>query len=578
MLVFGCHLPLAATAPCCGVGESCGVASGEAERASVENSLAGFFSHLTDTSSYPARWDCGEWTPIEGWLHIISDTGIFLAYLAIPLTIVFYLWKRRDVPMNGTLLLFAAFILSCGTGHLLEAVIFYHPVYRVAGLLKLFTAVVSWATVLALMRMMPRLLELPSLVTRNELLEKAARAKGEFLANMSHEIRTPMTAILGYAELLSDRDRGGTKPMDRQEVVQTIQQNGRHLLAIINDVLDMSKIEAGRVHVERLNTDTVWLVDEIAGSLRRRAEGKGIGLHVRYDEDTPASFETDPTRMRQILLNLVGNAIKFTEIGGVTIQVSRFLDGGGTSHLRFSVQDTGIGMTPEQLTLVRDFESFAQADGSTTRRFGGTGLGLKISQSLAELLDGSIEIESEANAGSTFTLVVKASKTSDQRVDLTALPAPVENRTPEAEQVAGEALLLAGVRVLLVEDGPDNQTLIAFLLTRAGAEVEVAGNGRVGIERVIAAKREGRAHQLVLMDMQMPVLDGYDATRELRQAGNRLPIIALTAHAMAEDRQRCLGAGCDDYLTKPLDPDLLLATCRLHLEAAGVEGVCPVEA
>ncbi|MEO0530510.1 MAG: ATP-binding protein, partial [Planctomycetota bacterium] len=526
------------TAACCDAAGTCAI-----DPPPVENSLAGFFGSLFDTSSYPARWNCGEWTPLEGWLHIVSDIGIFLAYVAIPLALVYGMVKRRDVPFHSILVLFAAFILFCGTGHLLEAVIFYHPIYRVAGLLKLATAIVSLVTAFILIRLMPKLLDLPSLATRNEVLERTARTKTEFLANMSHEIRTPMTAILGYADILADAHDG--EPLDKdsqRQALETIRQNGAHLLAIINDILDMSKIEAGRISIERLPVRVDHLLSDIVDLLQDRARQSGNSLRIVYAAPIPQTIYTDPTRIRQILLNLIGNALKFTDQGSVTVHVSFLPKGNTRGRLRLAVIDTGLGMTEDQLESIRAFEPFVQADGSTTRKYGGTGLGLKISNSLAELLGGTIEIESEPGVGSTFALVFDVGS-----LGAIFAPSPEGESTPKpapdaSEQAAKKDLPLAERRLLLVEDGPDNQRLIRFLLERAGASVDVAENGRIGVSKALHATADDQPYDVILMDMQMPVLDGYGAMRELRESDYSGPIVALTAHAMAEDRLRCLDA------------------------------------
>jgi PAS domain S-box-containing protein len=384
---------------------------------------------------------------------------------------------------------------------------------------------------------------------RNAALD-AVRAKSEFLANMSHEIRTPMTAILGYAGLLME---ARLPRRDRQEYVETIRRNGEYLLGLINDILDLSKLEAGKMIVESVPCSPAELVREVGTMLRGRATGKGLAFEVAIDDAVPAAVLTDPTRVRQILVNLVGNAIKFTETGGVRVVVD--VDGSsgeGRVGLRFAVTDSGIGMTDEE--RARLFEPFAQADASTTRRFGGTGLGLAISWRLAELLGGSLAVTTAPAEGSTFTFTLDVAITEGVPV-----AAPTQDR-PE------EPAPRLRARVLLAEDAPDSQRLIAFYLRKAGAEVEVAGNGRLACEQFRAASEAGRTFDLVVMDMQMPEMDGYEATAALRRAGVRTPIIALTAHALRADRQRCLDAGCTDYLPKPVDRSMLLQRLHSHLD------------
>lgn len=561
------------TPSCCDPNSVCAL-DGSETAGLVENSLSGFFSNLFDTSSYPARWNCGEWTPLEGWLHIGSDVLIFLAYLAIPLSILYCLWKRRDVPFNSVLILFSAFILSCGTGHLLEAVIFYCPIYRVAGLLKLTTALVSVATAIVLMRLLPRILDLPSLANRNELLERASKTKSEFLANMSHEIRTPMTAILGYATILAEAEKETNQPIseaDRLNAVQTIQKNGQHLLTIINDVLDMSKIDANRIEISKVSIKLVELLEEVIGLMQAQANDKGIELCLCPETKLPAVVISDPMRLRQILLNLIGNAIKFTKVGSVTLRVSHKLIQNDVDEnrdeLSFAVIDSGIGMDADQLATIRKFEAFTQADGSTSRNYGGTGLGLRISNSLATLLGGSLHIESTKTksineSGSNFTLKLPVEVAKEDATDNNNIESSTFETTQSTPLTTDDVPPLAGTEILLVEDGPDNQRLISFFLKQAGANVTLRENGRTGVDHAMLQKKVGEAFDLIIMDMQMPVLDGYDATRELRRSGYRNKIIALTAHAMAEDRNRCLEAGCDDYLSKPIDREKLIQMCQ----------------
>ncbi|HZP41429.1 MAG TPA: PAS domain S-box protein [Candidatus Binatia bacterium] len=389
--------------------------------------------------------------------------------------------------------------------------------------------------------------------SRNAALE-AARAKSEFLANMSHELRTPMTAILGYADLLSDPEADAD---ERASYLETIRRNGEHLERILNDILDLSKIEAGKLVLERVGCSPAELVAQVASLLRPRALGKGLTLDVEYRTPIPARIQGDPTRVRQILLNLAGNAIKFTETGGVrlVLGMSDATDA-APARLRIEVTDTGIGIAPEALPTL--FAPFSQADASTTRRFGGTGLGLAISKRLAEMLGGDITVTSTPGAGSTFVLALDTGPLDGVPMVTAAEPAaPPPARRRARRRLEG--------RILLVEDAPDTQRLVSFWLRRAGAQVETADDGEAGCAAALAAAGAGRPFDVVLMDMQMPRLDGYAATARLRAAEHRAPVIALTAHAMDGDRERCLAAGCDDFLPKPIDPDALLATIARHL-------------
>ena len=391
----------------------------------------------------------------------------------------------------------------------------------------------------------------------------ATRAKSEFLANMSHEIRTPMTAILGFTDLLHDDGDRDRAPDRRLQYIETIRRNGEHLLTIINDILDVAKIEAGKLTVERIACSPVQLVEDVVSLMRVRAAGKNITLDTVYETEIPELISSDPTRIKQILINLVGNAVKFTELGGVTLRVAleRFEDAG--ARLRFEVADTGMGMSDEQRG--RLFGSFSQADASVTRRFGGTGLGLQISRRLAEMLGGDITVVSRPGAGSTFTATVDVGDLDGVKfIDQVTAG---KFKTPE-RAASSETVSLEGVRILLAEDGPDNQRLISHHLKKAGATVQVAENGMAGIRAVTEnGGLEGRLRtpfpfDIVLTDMQMPEMDGYTMTRILRSMGCIAPIVALTAHAMSGDQERCIAAGCDGYATKPIDRIELLRTCR----------------
>ncbi len=399
----------------------------------------------------------------------------------------------------------------------------------------------------------------------NEATEAATRAKSEFLANMSHEIRTPMTAILGFTEVLLGEAALDRAPPERIEAIETIQRNGNYLLQLINDILDLSKIEAGKLDIERTTCSPTQVLADVISLMRVRAAAKGILLDLEYAGGIPEAIQCDPLRLRQILVNLVGNAIKFTETGSVRMVPRLMRPAGEPALLQVEVIDTGIGLTAEQAS--RLFQPFSQADSSTTRRFGGTGLGLTISKRLAEMLGGNITFHSEPGKGSTFRVTVEAGDLAGVRL----LDGPAEAVAPAAQAPAAgnaaAALRLDG-RILLAEDGPDNQRLIGFVLKKAGAEVTVAENGQIAVAEALAARERNVPFDLILMDMQMPVLDGYEATRRLRAAGYTGPILALTAHAMAGDDAKCLDAGCDGYLSKPIDRAMFLPAIAERLKPA----------
>jgi signal transduction histidine kinase/ActR/RegA family two-component response regulator len=397
-----------------------------------------------------------------------------------------------------------------------------------------------------------------------EAAETANQTKTEFLANMSHEIRTPMTAILGFTELMREDARGHAVPPAWLEHLQTIETNGQNLLAIINDVLDLSKIEAGKMTVESLVVHPDQVVREVLDLLRPRAAARHLTLTATYATPIPAAVRSDPVRLRQILVNLVGNAIKFTARGGVTVRLA-LVGEPEQARLEFAVQDSGIGMTNEQMG--RLFGAFEQADSSTTRRFGGTGLGLRISRKLANLLGGDIRVVSTEGNGSTFTLHVPAGNAEAMgSVRPDAAARRRRERLPEADRAMDHAL--AGLRVLVVDDGADNRRLLSAVLGRAGAEVAAVDGAIAAYSAIGDPAAPTSTYDVVLMDMQMPEIDGLTAVRTLRSGGFKAPILAVTANAMVGDRDHCLAAGCNGYATKPIDRLRLVVAVREAVDAA----------
>lgn len=384
--------------------------------------------------------------------------------------------------------------------------------------------------------------------------EEANRAKSRFLANMSHEIRTPLNAILGFTDLLlRGADQGSRQ--ERDEYLAIIHSSGKHLLALINDILDLSKIEAGKLTLELTRFSPLQLLEEIVSVLRVRAQEKGLTLEWEWPDGVPEMVYSDPERLRQLLVNLISNAIKFTERGGVRI-VGRVLSADGCSRLMLQVIDSGIGIPREKWESI--FDPFVQADNSVTRKYGGTGLGLAISRRIVTALGGELTVQSEVGRGSEFTATFDCGSVDGLRsLDPVRMSRYSSDPPGERETIAA----LPPARILLVEDGETNRRLVSIVLKRVGAEVVAAENGRVGVE---LARQQ--PFDMILMDMQMPVMDGYTAAMLLRKEGARLPIIALTAHAMKGDELKCREAGCSDYLAKPIDADRLLRTVRRWLD------------
>ena len=386
-----------------------------------------------------------------------------------------------------------------------------------------------------------------------EVAESANVAKSQFLANMSHEIRTPLNAVIGFAGLLR-RTGSQSDEATRQDYLETIYTSAQHLLSLINDILDLSKIEADRLEIELVRCSPHEVISDVISVLRVRALEKGLSLDYKWQSGMPETILTDPARFRQLLINLVSNAIKFTKIGGVRV-CAAFEPDVPNPHLVIQVSDTGVGIPADKFESI--FDPFVQADNSVTRQFGGTGLGLTICRRISQALGGSISVASEVGKGSAFTATISTG--SLDGVDV--LDAPTTDGMKATRQQPQAPLpSLAGIHVLLVEDGESNRRLITLVLQEAGADVIVAENGRVGADMALKTHVD-----LILMDMQMPVMDGYAATALLRQEGVTVPILALTAHAMIGDEEKCRAAGCSGYIVKPVDADLLVRTIARSL-------------
>ena len=458
----------------------------------------------------------GAWWPAYA-AYVLASVGQFVGY---------FLWDGRSEFLIATFaaVIFAAFLLR-------EGYVVGRTIQR------------NIAQRLALMAITH------SLGDALDRADAASRAKSTFLANMSHELRTPLNAIIGMSQLLADDPESGQS----RGYAGAIRRAGQSLLTLIGDVLDLSQIEAGLVRLQPVALEVRPFIEEVLDMFRPGAEAKSLALRSMYATDAPARFVADPVRLRQILVNLVGNALKFTESGEIRVEIEP--GGNVDGALRIDVTDTGPGISAS--ARPRIFAAFQQADGSASRAHQGSGLGLKISHDLVELMGGSIALVESSAEGSRF------------RIWLPPGEAVPQNATETADPVVADNDSLAGLRVLVVEDNTLNATLLQLMLQRCGCDITCAASGDEGLYRM-----QSEPWDVVLMDCQMPLMDGYEATRRWRELESalgapRLKIVALTANAMAEDRDRCLQAGMDDYLTKPVSLDALRAMLQLHTGAGG---------
>lgn len=378
------------------------------------------------------------------------------------------------------------------------------------------------------------------------VLEETSRFKTQFLANMSHEIRTPIGAILGFVELLMTP---GYSDAERREWAGRIRYNGRHLLRLINDILNLTKVESGKLEVQTEEVDLARILDEIEATMMWPALDKNIRFQVGLATPVPAKFLADPTRLHQIIINVVSNAIKFTHKGNVSLEVHFDSE---KEILSFDIRDSGIGISPEHASKI--FQPFTQADASLSRRYGGTGLGLALSRKIAHLLNGDIElVDSQPGHGSHFRIWLRTTIPPD--TPLISVLDPKSSRKEQSIEQPCKTLSLGGARILVIDDSPDNQVLLSRMLNSSGANVTIAENGDKALQIL-----SSHTFDLILTDIQMPGKDGYQTTREIRALGFKGPVIALTAHALPEEREKCLQAGCDEHLAKPVSRATLIET------------------
>ncbi|MEH2243346.1 ATP-binding protein [Nostoc sp.] len=534
-----------------------------------------FFNYPFHSNGFIPHGHCYLWQTGLVWLHIISDATIAFAYYSIPFLLIYFISKRKDVPFNGVFLLFGAFIIVCGTGHLMEIWTLWHPDYWIAGALKALTAIISIYTAFALFYLMPQALTLPSpaqleainralsseIVERKriekelrlaqEVAQNSSQAKSEFLANMSHELRTPLNGILGFTQILQRTESLSEKG---RKGVGIIYQCGSHLLTLINDILDLSKIEARKLELHPVDFYLPAFIDSVTEICRIRAEQKVIAFHVELDPDLPTGIHADEKRLRQVLINLLGNAIKFTHQGSVTFKVQVIgqesnANGQINYKIRFQVIDTGTGIIPEQAEKI--FQPFEQV-GNQKRQSEGTGLGLAISQKIVLLIGGQIQVESEFGKGSNFWFEAKLPESKDWA----KVSRVVEQGTIIGYQGQRRTILIA-------DDRWENRSVIVNLLEPVGFTVVEATQGEEGWEQALAHKPD-----LIITDLVMPILDGFELINRLRESGQfrETAIIASSASVFAIDQHKSIDVGADVFLPKPVEAETLLEMLRQFLQ------------
>ncbi|MCC5625577.1 ATP-binding protein [Nostoc sp. CHAB 5715] len=534
-----------------------------------------FFNYPFHSNDFVAHGHCYLWKTGLVWLHIISDATIAIAYYSIPFLLIYFISKRKDVPFNGVFLLFGAFIIACGTGHLIDIWTLWHPDYWIAGGLKALTAIISIYTAFALFYLMPQALALPSpaqlevinralsteIVERKriekelrlaqEVTQNSSEAKSEFLANMSHELRTPLNGILGYTQILQRTESLSEKG---RRGVSIIYQCGSHLLTLINDVLDLSKIEARKLELYPVDFYLPAFIDSVTEICRIQAEQKVIAFHVELDPDLPTGIHADEKRLRQVLINLLTNAIKFTNQGSVTFKVQVIgqesnANGKTNYNIRFQVIDTGTGIIPEQAEKI--FQPFEQV-GNQKRQSEGTGLGLAISQKIVLLMGSQIQVQSTLCKGSTFWFEAKLPESKDWA----KVSRVVEQGTIIGYQGQRRTILIA-------DDKWENRSVIVNLLEPVGFTVVEASHGEEAWEQALLYKPD-----MIITDLVMPILNGFELIERLRQSESfkKIAVIASSASVFAIDQHKSIDVGADAFLPKPVEAETLLEILRQFLQ------------
>ncbi|WNB77478.1 ATP-binding protein [Methylomonas koyamae] len=478
---------------------------------------------------------CLAWSPGLLWLTVSSDALMTLAYVTYPVGIAYFVWKRKDLLYRWLYLgFFITFILTCAATHLLSVVTIWLPLYWLDAYVKALSALVAVATSFAIWWVIPRALKLPSpaeLQRARDQAEAANKAKSIFLANMSHELRTPLNAILGFSSLVQ---KDPQFPESQQRNLAIINRSGEHLLNLINDVLEMAKIESGRLQLEQTRFDLGALIRDVSDMMSVRAHDKGLRLLVDQSSEFPRFIYGDEARLRQILINLLGNALKFTQQGGVTLRLGTREN--SHTHLLIEVEDTGPGIAESEQQHI--FEPFVQLGEQGDSK--GTGLGLTITRQFVQLMGGQLTLESSVGKGSLFRIDLPLQDTAEPQI-----PVPEPDRRGE---IAGLAPGQPQYRILIVEDQLENQLLLGQLMADIGMQVEVAKDGAQGL----ALFQSWQPH-LIWMDRRMPKMDGLQAAQAIRQlpGGDRVKIVAVTASAFMEQREEMLQAGMDGFIRKP---------------------------